>query len=278
MANKKNKKNNFIAVQSNEFAQHSISEFTLNQFRILYLLMSCIQREDEAFMPIQVDYRTLYCITDKNHSTSCDVGRKEYITTLVKDMAAQSFSLFEETTGTITIFPWFSYIEFDQDPKRGNVVFKFNDSLTIHLLDLDSNFTKLSLSTILSMSSVYSIKLYNLLVSHAYKGKPVTYSIDTIRTILALVNKKKKINMYEKPKDFIRWVLKPALSEINEKSDLNIEYEIVKDPKDSRKTFGFTFHITRKESFVQEAVLPPISITTIELEKHGICRQCAVVV
>lgn len=278
MSTKKCKKNNLIAVQSNEFAQHSISEFTLNQFRILYLLMSCIQREDDAFMPIQVDYRTLYCITDKNRSTSCDVGRKEYITSLVKDMTAQSFSLFEEETGKITIFPWFSYIEFDQDPRYGTVVFKFNDSLTVHLLELERNFTKLSLGTILSFSSVYSIKLYNLLASHAYKNRPVTYSVETLRTILALVNKKRKINMYEKPKDFIRWVLKPALGEINEKSDLNIKYEIVKDPKDSRKTFGFTFNITKKESFIQDAVLPPFSITTVDLEKHGTCRQCAVVV
>lgn len=273
---KKTNKSSPIVIQSNEFVQHAASDFTLNQLRVLYLLMSCIDRKDDAFLPIQVDYRTLYCVTDSRHSRSVQVGRREYLASMVKDMVGQSYVFYDESNKKTKVFPWFGFVELDDDDLRGSIVFKFNDCLTEHLLKLDRSFSKFQLGTILSFSSVYSIKLYNLFSSHAYKQAPVVYSLDTLRAILSLVNRKKKINLYEQPKEFVRRVLKPAIEEINEKSDLDVSYEIVKDPNDGRKTFGFMFNIQKKEVFVQENPLPPISVTDVELPKYGVCRKCQI--
>ena len=52
-----------VVVQGNELIVETSNSMKMNQLKILYFLMSCIEREDELFFPIEVDYKTCLLYT-----------------------------------------------------------------------------------------------------------------------------------------------------------------------------------------------------------------------
>jgi plasmid replication initiation protein len=90
----------------------------------------------------------------------------------------------------------------------------------MYLLDLikQGEYTQYDLFNILGLKSKYSIRLYELLKSYAYKGSK-TYEIDELRTILAAENYKNFYNFRER-------VLKKSVKEINKYTDLDIDFSL----------------------------------------------------
>ena len=137
----------------------------MNQLKILYFLMSCIEREDELFFPIEVDYKTLLAIINYDSNKG---GKKAYLTDLLEDMAQKSYYIYNKER--ITVFPWFGCIQIDRDIENGKALFKFNEDLSKYLLQQTRNFTQYQFGFVSTLSSSYAIKLYNLLRSFAYVG------------------------------------------------------------------------------------------------------------
>jgi len=70
------------------------------------------------------------------------------------------------------------------------------------------------------MKSQYSLRLYEILKSYEYQHKR-TFDIDELKKMLSAEN-------YNRFPDFKRYVLERAIREINDLSDLNITYEVIK--------------------------------------------------
>ena len=77
-----------VVVQGNELIVETSNSMKMNQLKILYFLMSCIEREDELFFPIEVDYKTLLAIINYDSNKG---GKKAYLTDLLEDMAQKSY-------------------------------------------------------------------------------------------------------------------------------------------------------------------------------------------
>lgn len=100
-------------------------------------------------------------------------------------------------------------------------------------------FTKYTLEQTAPLGSVYSVRLYELLIQWREAKKTPLFDLETFRGQLGLEGEE-----YERMSDFKRRVLDMATKEINDKTDLNISYE---QEKRGKEIVGFKFKVLEKK-------------------------------
>ena len=125
--------------------------------------------------------------------------------------------------------------------QSGKIKVKINDDIAHLLFDLKNNFTAYSLFNILAMKSQYSIRIYEILKSYAFQNG-LTIEVEELKRIL-MVDKKKS---YSNFKDFRKYVIEPAIEEINGYTNLNVGYEPITQ---GRKVIKVKFLISKKATF-----------------------------
>lgn len=244
-------------IQGNKLIVSASNAMKTNQLKILYFLMSCINREDELFFPIEVDYKTLLSVIDYDVSKG---GKKTYLTELLEDMASKSYYLYAKDR--ITVYPWFGAIQIDRDVDTGRVVFKFNEDLSKYLLQQTRNFTQYQYGFISSMTSSHAIKLYNLLRSFEFCGV-AEFTLTKFRQAMNFLNTKSGDDKYKDYKSLSKYVLADAVQKINSSTDITIQYEPIKSLEDRRKVVGVRFFITHNSSALAVNV-PKIDAALVE--------------
>lgn len=122
--------------------------------------------------------------------------------------------------------------------QSGRVVIRFSPDVLPYLYSLQEKFTKYELYQILALKSSYSIILYELFKSYSFK-KEFTVTIDDLKHYLSLDGK------YQEYKALRRKVIEPVIIEINEFTDVGIEWE---PHRIGRKYESITFKIHKKKS------------------------------
>ncbi|PCI36372.1 MAG: hypothetical protein COB50_04810, partial [Thiotrichales bacterium] len=130
---------------------------------------------------------------------------------------------------------WIS--SFDYNGKEGYVRFGLDSQLKPFLLNISQNFTKYPLSRVLSLKNKHSIRLYEIL-KKVEKFKKIEISIIDLKEKLEIQDKYKDLRSFKR--DFLEKIVK----EINEETDMNISYGLVKE---SRKFTSILFRIEKKE-------------------------------
>ena len=248
-----------VVVQGNELIVETSNSMKMNQLKILYFLMSCIEREDELFFPIEVDYKTLLAIMNYDSNKG---GKKAYLTDLLEDMAQKSYYIYNKER--ITVFPWFGCIQIDRDIENGKALFKFNEDLSKYLLQQTRNFTQYQFGFVSTLSSSYAIKLYNLLRSFAYVGS-VDFTLERLRKSLNLLNTKTGVDRYKDFKSLSKSVLSGAVEEINACTDIMVSYTPIKSTEDKRKTVGIHFEINHRATALAKGV-PQVEAELVQTE------------
>ena len=103
---------------------------------------------------------------------------------------------------------------------------------------LEQFFTSYLLEQTTQFDSVYSVRLYELLTQWRAAKKTPCFQLEVFRNQMGL-----GINEYKRMNDFKKRVLDLAKDEINEKSDLKVKYENVKQ---GRTIIGFKFTVHEK--------------------------------
>lgn len=142
--------------------------------------------------------------------------------------------------------------------KSGKVKIRLDEDLIPYLFDLREKYLSYGLINILAMKSQYSIHLYEMMKSyHDFKigqkyrkekeenekNKSIIweFDIDEIKKQLMV----HEIKSYQNYKDFRKYVLEIAQKEINELTDINIEFEPIKK---GRKVVKLRFEISKKNT------------------------------
>ena len=117
----------------------------------------------------------------------------------------------------------------------GTIELIFDPKLIKYFTGLTERYTYLEIQTLLSFSSIYSIRIFNLLKQ--YKQKKKTYNVEKLKEMLLITDKYKNFS------DFKRYVIEPAIKDINEHSTMKVSYETdgakgKKAPGRSRPGFG----------------------------------------
>lgn len=100
---------------------------------------------------------------------------------------------------------------------EGRVELRFTKDMLPYLTELTRQFTKYALADVAKMESTYAIRLYELLMQWDSLGSR-EIELEQLREWLQLEGR------YPSIKDFKKWVLDPAVAQINEHSPLTVEW------------------------------------------------------
>lgn len=121
---------------------------------------------------------------------------------------------------------------------EGCVEVRFGRDILPYLTELSAQFTKYKFGDVARMSSSHAIRLYELLVQWDYVGKR-EIEIDWLRAAFQLEGK------YTSIKDFKRWVIEPAVEQVNKHSPISVEWD---QKKTGRKVSHFIFRFHPKKN------------------------------
>jgi plasmid replication initiation protein len=178
----------------------------------------------------------------------------------------------------------------DASFKDGTLTLRYNNSLTDKIVNLQKNYTVLSLADTLSLKSVYSLRLYEMLkAAYDYKKyltkepgeQAFEYDLTELKLELGIITSggvkeiknelekelpdydkiealadKNDLNKYKEYKIFNRNVLSKAKEELNKKTSLEVDYEPIKC---GRKTAGIRFFVNQKENTIPKDKIPVIN-------------------
>ena len=160
---------------------------------------------------------------------------------------------------------------------KNTFTIKFEPDITDYLLNLKANYTNLNLAILMSFDKIYSYRLYELLKSNMYCHKDckqigdefcISYTLSELKLTIGVVDTNAEtvsralrkpnpdfdhiVNNVSKDKNFNNWsdfkkkVIDIGINEINEKSDLEVRYELVREGYGGKVT-KINFFYKKKE-------------------------------
>ena len=153
---------------------------------------------------------------------------------------------------------WLSQVRYLDDEGAIEVVFTPAVVQGITRIDgAEEFFTKYLLEQTATMTSNYSVRLYELLVQWKQAKKTPMFELQEFRGQLGVED-----DEYKAMSNFKIRVLDLAVEEINEKSDLNINYS---QKKKGRKIIGFTFTVHEKPKAKADVVSKERDASTADM-------------
>lgn len=116
---------------------------------------------------------------------------------------------------------------------------QFTDAVMPLITQLEKHFTSYQLEQVKDLSSIYAIRLYELMMQWRATGKTQQIPIDELRHKLGI-----EPDQYQKMSNFKDKVLDVAIDQINEHTDIKASYE---QHKEGRSITGFTFTFKPKQ-------------------------------
>jgi plasmid replication initiation protein len=145
-----------------------------------------------------------------------------------------------DDNGKVVKSRWIQQVRYLDDEGAIELVFTLAVVNSISRIDgAEDFFTSYLLEQTASMDSIYSVRLYELLVQWKAAKQTPMFALDKFRDQLGV-----GIEEYKAMNDFKKRVLLVAIDEINEKSDIKVSYEQVKK---GRSIAGFKFKVLTKE-------------------------------
>ena len=273
VSSKSNVKDETIDYAKSNFIISSVYKSTLIENQILAIALSEISKateDKEGSLIVKLEVKDIKKLLNLNGNSIYENLEK----TAVGLVTGRAVGIVEPEKHS------FSYVSLITKAEYSKGVFsiRFAPEMRSFLKDLEKNFTILNRNYMLNFSSVYSFRLYELLKSKCYyyknKEKNETksdYSYDISLSELKFkmgiidgnepriikylektgknslpdysgAEKLAKTNMYSQYGDFRRECLNPAVAEINNKTDLNVEYKGIRKGVGG-KTVGISFAI-----------------------------------
>ena len=211
------KERGYFVVKDNRLITKTRYSLSLQQQRILAYFISRIKPEDEP--------GEMYNLSIKEFSKVCgyveDSGYYyQSIKADIKKLRDVS-SWIELEDGKEVLFAWIDRAEIDK--KHGIISVSFHKTVAPYLFELKEKYTLYSLANVLYLSHKYSIRLYEFLYSNRYRNT-FEISVEELKKHIDAEN-------YTVFGNFHSRILKPAITEINDYTDLIIEYGFRKTGK-----------------------------------------------
>lgn len=152
--------------------------------------------------------------------------------------AGFAYSKLDERSGKIGHYKsrWVDKIGYIDD--LGCVELVFASDVIPLITRLEARYTEYELKQVVGLQSEYAIRLYELIIQWRSVGKTNPISLTELREKLGLVDEYKRIEAFK------RRVLDLAVKQINEHTDITVEYE---QHKQGRVITGFTFRFKVKK-------------------------------
>lgn len=250
-------KRQLVVTKANSLVEATY-HLTLAEQRLLLLAISKVDSRSE------LDYRISHIITVKEAAKAFGLSESrayDLLREAAERLYSRSVVIHEVSPRASTLTTrWVSAIRhIHQD---GAVELYFAQPIIPFISQIKSRFSRYHLAHIAAMSSVYAVRLYELLVQWR-DAKERTIELSWFRERLAIDGK------YSSIRDLKRFVLVPAVEQINAHSDLWVKWDQVKR---GRVVHALVFRFGPKEltTIIKEAAETPPKITKAFIEKHAL--------
>jgi len=196
------------------------------------IILACIAqvRRDEPLTDKQ-----LYTVSAQQvaNMTGTQLGTAyQHLKTASERLFRREVTLYEAPNGQggakVRLTRWVQEVVYQKD--QGTVALRFSQPMVPYLSQLTEQFTRYALTDVARMDSAHAIRLYELLCQWRDAGQREV-SIEWLREAFQLEGK------YPAIKDLKRWVIEPAVAQINEHSPLWVKWG-------QRKTGRRVSHLT----------------------------------
>jgi plasmid replication initiation protein len=123
--------------------------------------------------------------------------------------------------------------------ESGVIELVFAHAVIPHIGRLEKNFTSYDLEQVSGLKSIYAVRLYEMLIGWDKRGKKASFELEVLRSQLGL-----GVDEYPHMSNFKRRVLDLAQKQINEHTDIKVDYTPIKD---GVRIAGFEFTFTKKD-------------------------------
>lgn len=120
---------------------------------------------------------------------------------------------------------------------EGSVTIYWTNEVLMYISQLKQRFTSYKLRNIANLQSAHSIRIYELLMKFNSTGDRVIF-LNDFKSALGISDK------YSLFKDLNKWVIKPSIYELNNRSDLTVKYETIKK---GRSVTALSFQFTQSK-------------------------------
>lgn len=220
-------KNNLV-VKHNDLieARYNLS---LNEQRVILYSASMLDRDKKNFEIVKVKINELTNLLDTTEKRYTEF--KE----IAENLISKTLTIKKEKSELVT--SWLSSMEYIEN--EGIIELEFSQKLIPYLLQLKEKFTRYELKNILSLKNKHSIRVYELMKQYEKIGER-KISLEELRKYLGIGE-----DEYLRFGNFENRVLKTTKEEINEYTDLIIDYEKIKK---GRRIDSILFKIEPKDN------------------------------
>lgn len=224
---------NKLVFQHNNLIE-SKHRLTLQEKKIMLFLMSQIKKNDEGFKKITVSVVDLLnCLEIKNNSMYSEIQK------ITEGLVGKKFVIEDLDKSNLIQASWLASAKYEN--KKGLVTFQISDTLLPYLLFLKNQFTVLRISDLMKFKSIYAIRIYELLKQKEDFCSRVI-DISDLKIFCGIPE-----NKFTSVSNLRIKVLEIAKREINEKSDLYIDFEFLKK---SREFVSIRFTMKKNPDYV----------------------------
>lgn len=222
-----------VVVQDNRLI-NSPRFFSLQEQRLFIFLVAKLNPKNQGDITFRlptVEFAKALGIDEKDSIRDLKRITKNLMSRVI-EMKKQS-SNGDKSTAYLHIVSYAEYWD-----GKGYADIKISDEIAPYLFDLKERYTSYKLTQVTRLSSMYAIRIYELLKQYENLKKRAFF-IDDLRENLAI-----KKSQYTRFNDFKKYVLEMAKKEINGKTDLKIDYTL---QKTGRKFTVIEFSIIAKD-------------------------------
>ena len=234
---------NLITESRQEFSESEkrIVSFIINQLR-KEVVIDWKGQNLEFLIPVSE-------LTEKNHDRIKDAANSLGTKRIVQDFGPNGKKEGEKEMFLRTFTP-FPFIEYYKIGKNSFIRVTILSNVVPYFIELGKHYTRYSLEIILSLKSIYSQRLYEIIMMYVGRSqRNFTYSVDKLKF------------MFDCPESYTyneirKRALVPAQKELLEKA--NLIFDFIPTKKDGKKILELEFYIKTKlelafDAMVQEA-------------------------
>ncbi len=212
------------------YAPDKENDLNTYQHQLLLVPIARIKQEDKEFKTEEISFKQFMDIMN----ISVGGNTERMIADSVENLVGKSFFV-KNASGQEEELFWVDSEVTRVDWKKKVIFIQLNKDLEKYFLNLDKLFTSFQLGFVTNFKSKYSFRIYEYLHSYLGLGKLIVRREDALKIL--------GNSCYRHIADFDRFVLKKAVDEINQHSDIIVEYY----RRIERKTITHYFFKIRKK-------------------------------
>lgn len=203
-------------VKDNDLIQKTKYNLNIEEQKILAYIISMIEPNEQSLKEVEIKASDFLNMCGSNNLGGANY---KYLRETIQNLKNKSFWL--KKGHEWCLLSWIRRVYMDTE--AGITKIELDPILEEYLVGLYTKFTTYELRIVMKLKSSYSFRMYELLKSYENIKCPLIYDVATLREYLGLEE-----NKYAIYSEFKRNVLEVAVREINQKTDLNIQYQQIR--------------------------------------------------